>query len=174
MDKELNNALNEQLNFEYFSAYIYLAMSIACREKGLDGFGRSFMVQYHDEMAHVMKIQNHLVERDGKVELLAIDKPTIKGETLLEMFKQVYEHEQEVTRRIHNLSHMAHDKKDKATELFLDWYVTEQIEEEVFPKDIIQKLKLVGEDNTGILFLDKEMGQRTTAGVQVDFSQPIQ
>lgn len=157
----MTSALNEQINKEMYSAYLYMSMSAHCSNVGLDGFANWFMVQYQEEMTHAMKIYDYLNEQGEKVILEAIEKPPSEFGTVLEMFEATLKHEQFITRSIHELVDLANEEKDYATQIFLQWFVTEQIEEEGNDNEIIAKLKLVGNEGNGLFMLDREMAART-------------
>ena len=153
-------ALNEQLNKEIYSAYMYLSMSAYSTHIGLKGFANWFMVQYQEEMMHAMKFYNYINDQGGRVKLMAIDAPPTEFESPLDMFEKTLKHEQFVTKRINDLVDLSIKEKDHVTSIFLQWYVTEQIEEEANDNDIIAKLKLVGKTGDALLMLDKELAAR--------------
>jgi len=153
-------ALNEQLNKEIYSAYLYLSMSAYSTHIGLKGFANWFMVQYQEEMMHAMKFYNYINDQGGRVKLMAIDAPPTEFESPLDMFEKTLKHEQFVTKRINDLVDLSIKEKDHVTSIFLQWYVTEQIEEEANDNDIIAKLKLVGKKGDALLMLDKELAAR--------------
>ncbi|QLC50392.1 ferritin [Methanolobus zinderi] len=161
ISEKMTSALNEQINKEMYSAYLYMSMSAHCSNVGLDGFANWFMVQYQEEMTHAMKIYDYLNEQGEKVILEAIEKPPSEFGTVLEMFEATLKHEQFITRSIHELVDLANEEKDYATQIFLQWFVTEQIEEEGNDNEIIAKLKLVGNEGNGLFMLDREMAART-------------
>lgn len=154
-------ALNGQINKEMYSAFLYMDMSSHCTYEGLDGFANWFMVQYEEEMSHAMKIYDYINEQGGKVILEAIEKPPGEFGTPLEMFEATLKHEQFVTKSIHDLMTLANEENDYATQIFLQWFVTEQIEEEANDNEMIAKLKLVGDDGNGLFMIDKELAART-------------
>ena len=160
MDKKLEAAFNDQINKEYYSAYLYLAMKMVFAQMNLSGFVNWFDIQVQEERAHAEGMYNYVLERGGNVELFAIDKPEIKGSTPLEIFKHVLEHEQYVTSRINAVYDVAEELKDRAAMLFLNWYVKEQVEEEASVGDVLAKLELIGDDKQGLLALDKELAAR--------------
>jgi len=160
LSKKMEAALNEQVNKEIYSAYLYLSMSAYGTHIGLKGFANWFMVQYQEEMAHAMKLCTHINDQGGKVRLMAIDSPPTEWESPLEMFQKTLKHEQSVTKRIKNLVNLATKEKDQATNIALQWFVTEQIEEEANDKDVIGKLKLVGDKVDALLTLDRELAAR--------------
>ena len=160
LSKTMLNALNEQINKEMYSAYLYLSMSAYSQSAGLKGFANWFMVQYQEEMGHAMKIYDYVNDQGEKVVLKAIEKPPAEFESPLDMFEKTLTHEQFVTKSINDLVGLAKSEKDYATEIFLQWFVTEQIEEEGNDNDIISRLRLIGGDGNGILMLDRELGSR--------------
>ncbi|MHB1459841.1 MAG: ferritin [Armatimonadota bacterium] len=158
--KKMGDALNEQVNKEFYSAYLYLAMSAWFHTKGLDGFSNWLRIQYQEEQAHALRFYDFLIDRDYEIELLAIEQPTNIWETPLDAFKAVLEHEQYITGRINTLSDIAIEQKDHATRSMLVWFVDEQVEEEKNANDIINQLKLIGDNGYGLLMLDKELAVR--------------
>lgn len=167
---KLEEALNGQINKEMYSAYLYMAMSSHSKSIGLDGFANWFMVQYHEEMLHAMKIYEYVNSQGGKVKLKALEEPPSEFESPLDMFQKTLKHEQFITKSINDLMDMAISEKDHATSIFLQWYVTEQVEEEENDNEILAKLDLVGTDKAGLFILDKELAARMTT-VPVDFSK---
>ncbi|MFW5813677.1 MAG: ferritin [Fibrobacterota bacterium] len=173
LSEKMQAALNEQINKEMFSAYLYMSMSNKADSMGLKGTSTWFMVQYHEEMVHAMKIYEYVNRCGGNVELEAIAKPDSDFPTISVMFQKALEHERFITRSINELVDIAVLEKDHATQIFLSWYVTEQVEEEESVNDILQKLKLMG-DNPGALYMmDKELGARTV-NVPTDFSAGVE
>jgi ferritin len=160
LSKKMEAALNEQLNKEIYSAYLYMSMSAYSTYIGLKGFANWFMVQYQEEMMHAMKFYDCINNKGSRVKLMAIDAPPTEFQSPLDMFDKTLKHEQFVTKRINDLVELAIKEKDHATNIFLQWYVTEQIEEEANDSDIIAKLKLVGETGEGLFMLDKELAAR--------------
>ena len=167
ISEKMNAALNGQVTKEMYSAYLYMAMSSYSNSIGLKGFASWFMVQYHEEMFHAMKLYEYIHSQGGAVLLKAIDEPPAAFEGPLDLA-----HEQMVTRSINDLMEIAIGEKDHATQIFLHWYVTEQVEEEENDNDIINQLKLIQEHPQGLLMLDRDLAQRT-ATVPLDFSQGV-
>lgn len=161
LSEKMTEALNGQINKEMYSAYLYMDMSAHCTYTGLNGFANWFMVQYQEEMSHAMKIYDYINEQGGKVVLNGIEKPPGKFGTPLEMFEATLEHEQFITKSIYELVDLANKEKDYATQIFLQWFVTEQVEEEANDNELIAKLKLVGNKGNGIFMIDKELEART-------------
>ena len=150
MDTKMVQAFNEQINKEFYSEFLYLAMKAYFAELNLQGFVNWFDVQVQEERAHAYGMIDYLIERNSKVELLTIDKPEIKGQTPLEIFEQVLEHEKFVTSRINHLMDVAEEVKDRAALSFLDWYLKEQVEEESSVGGVLATLKLIGEDKNAL------------------------
>ena len=160
LSKKMVDALNGQINKEMYSAFLYMAMSSYSDFKGLKGFANWFSVQYHEEMEHAMKIYDYVQEQGAQVELLAIEQPPKEFGSALDMFEKTLAHEQFVTKSINELMDLAIAEKDHATQIFLQWFVTEQIEEEANDNEIIDKLKLAGEKGNGLFMVDKELAAR--------------
>jgi ferritin len=158
-DKVLK-ALNKQINMELDSSYIYLAMSSFFYEENLNGFASWFRIQSGEEHMHAMKIFDYIHQANANVNLLKIEEPKAEWKTALEVFKDTYKHEQEVTASIYNLVDLAITEKDHATNNFLQWFVSEQVEEESTAFNILEKVKLVGDNKNGLFLLDRELGQR--------------
>jgi len=160
LSKKMEGALNEQINKEMYSAYLYMSMSAHSTNVGLSGFANWFMVQYNEEMEHAMKIYDYVNDQGGKVKLKAIDEPLSTFKDAMDMFQKTLKHEQFITKSINELVDLAIKQKDHATQIFLHWFVTEQIEEEGNDNDIIAKLKLAGDKGNGLFMIDKELGAR--------------
>jgi len=172
LNKKIAQALNEQINREMYSAYLYMSMSAYAAEIGLKGFSNWFMVQYHEEMFHGMKMYEYLQMQGERVKLDTIHKPPHTFKNALDMFTQTLTHEQYITQSINDLVELAMSKKDHATQIFLQWYVTEQVEEEDNDNEIIAQLKLIGDNPQGLLQLDRELRDRIT-DVITDFSKGV-
>ncbi len=160
ISKEMEHALNEQVNKEFYSAYLYLAMSAYCTKIGLPGFAHWMRLQYEEENLHVTKMYDYILDQGGEVHLKAIEEPQKEYGPPLEVFEKTLEHEQFVTRSIHNLMSLAIDEKDYATQAFLQWYVTEQVEEESNVQDILNPLRMVGSDKGGLMMIDQKLAGR--------------
>jgi ferritin len=173
LGKKMEAALNEQINKEMYSAYLYMSMSADSANKGLKGFANWFMVQYHEEMLHAMKMYEYIARQGGKVTLKAIAEPPQSFESAMDMFQKTLKHEQFVTKSINELVNLAIQEKDHASQAFLQWYVTEQVEEEQNDNDIIAQLKLIGSDTSGLFMVDKEMAARMLT-VPSDFSKGVE
>ncbi|MDT8302230.1 MAG: ferritin, partial [Sedimentisphaerales bacterium] len=144
ISKKMEEALNEQVNAELYSAYLYLSMESFFKSQNLNGFANWMRIQTQEEVMHAMKMYDFINERGGRILLAAIEGPTTEWDSTLEVFKAVYEHEQKVTGLINNLVDLAITEKDHATNSFLQWFVNEQVEEEATASEILQTLKLAG------------------------------
>ena len=161
INEKLQEAFNDQINKEFYSEYLYLAMKVYFQELNLQGFVNWFDVQVQEEHAHAMGMFNYLNERGHKVDLRAIEAPVVDGSTPLEIFEQVLKHEEYVTSRINEMADVADEVKDRAALKFLDWYINEQVEEEANVSGVLATLKLIGEDKNALLLLDKDLATRT-------------
>ena len=161
LNEKMEKEFNEQINKELFSAYLYLDMKSRFSEMNLQGFVNWMDVQVQEEKAHAMGMYDYVLERGGKVELLAIDKPEVEGKTPLEIFEQVLKHEEFVTSRINHLMDVADEVRDRAALSFLDWYLKEQVEEESNVGGVLATLRLICEDKKAMLMLDKDLAART-------------
>jgi len=160
ISKKMADSLNKHMNLELFSAHLYLSMSSCANEKGLKGAANWFMVQYREEMVHFMKFYVYLVDQGVNIRLDGGKAVPNSYKSLLDMMEKTLAHEQLITSCINELTEQAVKEKDHATQIFLQWFVTEQIEEENNDRDLIAKLKLVGDNGHGILMIDGEMGTR--------------
>jgi len=160
LSKKMTDALNKQINKEMYSAYLYLAMSAYSDFKGLKGFSNWFYVQYQEEMEHAMRIYHYVQEQGAQVKLAAVEQPPTDFGTSMDMFEATLKHEQFITKSINELVDMAVAEKDHATQIMLQWFVTEQIEEESNDHEIIDKLKLIGKEGNDLFMIDKELAAR--------------
>jgi ferritin len=158
--KKMLDALNEQINAELYSAYLYQAMAAQFAADNLKGFAHWMDVQAREEQDHARKIYEFLVDRGGRVTLKAIAAPPVEWKSALQMFEDSYAHEQKVTGLIHKLVDLARAENDHAAEVFLAWFVTEQVEEEANASEIVEKLKMVKEHAQGLLMLDAQLAAR--------------
>lgn len=156
--EQMMKALNEQFTAEMYSAYLYLAMASDLASKGMNGFSNWLRVQAQEENTHAMMFYDFILERGGKVEPGAMEKPPSEWKTPADAFADALKHEQYITGRINDLVDLAIKSRDHATNAFLQWFVTEQVEEEASARDVIDKLKIA---QGGMLYaLDKEMETR--------------
>jgi ferritin len=161
ISKQMAEVLNDHLNKELYSAYLYMSMSSHAHHIGLKGFANWFNIQVQEELLHVQRAYHYLLDQGAKVILEAIDKPPTDFKSALDLFETTLNHEKQVTARINDLVGIANKENDYATANMLQWFVDEQVEEETTADDIIRKLKLVGNDGTGLFMIDKELSART-------------
>ena len=158
--QKVQDAINDQIRKELYSAYLYLSMSAHFEAQALSGFASWMRAQAKEEVAHGMKLFGYLHDRGGRVLLQGIQAPPADFGTALSIFQQAYAHEQEVTASIHALYALAAQESDYATQSMLMWFVNEQVEEEKTASEIVAQLEMVGESRTSLLYLDKQLGKR--------------
>lgn len=157
----MEEKLNEQINAEFYSAHLYLSMSAYFKSTDLLGFANWMQVQFEEEMMHAMKFYEFVDQMDGRIKLTEIAAPPVEWDSPLAAFEQTYAHEQSVTKRIHDLVSLAIKESDHPTNNFLQWFVSEQVEEESSVKAILKKLKFIGDSKSGLLMIDQELSKRT-------------
>lgn len=160
ISKNLENAINEQINFEFYSAYTYLAMSAYAEEIDFPGAANFFKIQAQEELDHARKMYDYLFQKGGKVVLEAIEKPTAEFDNLLNIFEEGLKHEQTVTKRIYNIANIALDEKEHATMSFLSWFVDEQVEEEENFTNLVKKIKRASGNEANLYMIDDELATR--------------
>lgn len=160
LSEKLQDAINDQLNFEFYSGYIYLAMSAWLSSKNLNGMANWMQVQYQEEQIHAMKFFDFIGDRDGQIKLKAIDQPQAEWKSVLDVFEAAYKHEQIVTGRISDLVELALNERDHVTNSLLQWFINEQIEEEASVRDMADQIRMAGNSSESIFMLDREMAQR--------------
>ncbi len=160
LSKKMDKALNGQINAEIYSSYMYLSMSAWFEQAGLAGLANWMRQQAQEEMFHGMKIFDFVNERGARVILEAIIQPPSDWKSALDVFQATLAHEQKVTGLINDLTNLALDERDHATNIFLQWFISEQVEEEAGVGAILDKLKLIGKESGGLFALDQELGQR--------------
>lgn len=156
----MQDALNAQINVEQYSAQLYLAMSAHCERRSFKGFAHWLKVQAQEETVHAVKLIDFLLDRGGSLELQPIAAPPREFGTIIQVFEQTLEHEKGITTRINSLFELARNERDYASEITLQWYVTEQVEEEANVGQIVDHLHAVGDQGGGIWYLDSKMGKR--------------
>ncbi|WCN38823.1 ferritin [Aneurinibacillus uraniidurans] len=161
MSEKLEAALNEQINFEFYSSNTYLAMAAYCASEDLDGFANFFTVQAQEENFHAMKFFHFMNAKGNRVLIDKLPAPRNEFTSVKDVFEEAYKHEQEVTKRIYNLADVALQEREHATMSFLKWFIDEQIEEEATFSSIVKKLERIGEDGNALYMLDDELGKRT-------------
>ncbi|HOJ50642.1 MAG TPA: ferritin [Spirochaetota bacterium] len=160
ISKKMQNAINEQINKELYSEYLYINMACYFFDNNLSGFGNFFLKQAEEEREHAMKFFKYVYERRGSVKLKEIKKPDISFNSILSVFEKALEHEEYVTKSIYELVNIAREEKDEASLEFLNWFVKEQVEEEANMDQIVNMLKM-GKDNPNfIMLLDSKLGER--------------
>lgn len=162
LNDKLQAALNDQIQRETFSAYIYLAMSANCDERNLTGFATWMKMQAQEEMMHAMRIYDHILERGGTVILQAIEQPPSEFGSPLDIMEKSLAHERFITGQINELYDMAVEVGDRPAQVMLQWFITEQMEEESTVDDIVERLKMFGQEGAALLMVDTELGSRTT------------
>lgn len=160
---KLEKALNDQLNKELYSAYLYAAMAAYFEHKNLNGFAHWMRLQAQEEMVHGTKFYTYVHDVGGRVELEAIAKPPVDYKSPLAVFEEALAHEQKITKSIYKLMDLALAESHHATSTYLQWFVTEQVEEEKVADDIVKRLQLVGNSPEGLFMMDRELGARTLA-----------
>jgi ferritin len=160
LSEKLGSQMNEQMKNEFYSAYYYLAMAAWLSAKRLDGFANWYYVQAQEERDHAKKIMDYLIRVGAKVELLAIERPPQDFESVLDICEKTLAHEQLVTSLIYNIMDTAQAERDYKTIQFLKWYVDEQVEEEENAQGLIEKVKMAGDAEGGIFYVDKELAAR--------------
>ena len=160
LSAKLQDAINKHINAEFYSAYLYLSMAAYFEATNLRGFAHWMRVQHDEEVAHALKLFDFVNDRNGRVALQSISQPPIDFTSALEVMQHTLKHERQVTSMIDQLYNLAHSEKDNATHVLLEWFFEEQVEEEKAVSDLIEQLKLVGDDGTGMLMLDARLGER--------------
>jgi ferritin len=160
ISKVMQDAINEQINKELFSSYLYLSMAAHFEEANLPGFGAWLRVQADEEREHAMKFYDHLLDRGGKVKLAAIAAPESEWPSVMAAVEEVLKHEQKVTASIHALYETALKEKDYPAQILLQWYIEEQVEEEKNATEIVESMKRIEAHETAVLQLDHRLGKR--------------
>jgi ferritin len=160
MNEKIQNAFNEQIRAELYSAYLYLSMSAYFQSINLPGFANWMRCQSQEEIFHAMKFYSFIHDRGGRVTLGPIDGPPTEWKSPLHVFEEAYQHERKVTGMINNLVDLALQEKDHAANAFLQWFVTEQVEEESSADGVVQQLKIAGDQGSGLFMIDRELAAR--------------
>jgi ferritin len=160
ISKKMNEVLNGQVNAELYSSYLYLSMSSWFSEKSLSGFAGWMRAQAQEELFHSIKILDYILERGGNVQLETIEKPKGSWSSALEIIQETADHEAKVTGLINDLVDVALKERDHAANIFLQWFVAEQVEEEASVGEVVEKMKMIGDDSAGMFAMDMEMGKR--------------
>lgn len=157
----IQEALNDQVKHEFYSAHVYLAMCAWFEDQGLPGFASWMRMQYQEELGHGIRIFDFINDRDGKVIIEGVSAPPTSWESPLAAFEAAYENEKAVSKSIDDLYDLAGKENDHATRVMLQWFITEQVEEEASTKQAVDRLKLAGNDSSALLVLDQQLGSRT-------------
>ena len=160
LSKTIQDAINEQIGKEFYSAYIYLQMSSYLQSINLSGSAHWMRIQYQEEMRHGLKLYDYVHEREGRVTLAAIPQPRTDYKSPLDVFEQALSHEREVTALINKLYALTQKENDYPTTIHLQWFVTEQVEEEKNAGAIVEQLKMIGDNKMGLIMLDQQLGAR--------------
>jgi len=163
LSKKIQDTINTQINAETYSAYLYFSMSAYFESINLKGFANWMRVQAQEELAHVIKFYDYVNERGGRVILRLVEGPPSEWNSPLAVLEHTYRHEQKVTGMIYNLVNLAIEESDHATHSFLQWFISEQVEEEASADEILQKLKLLGDAPGGLFILDRDLAARASA-----------
>ena len=162
LNKKIEKAINKQINAELWSAYLYLSMSAYFECINLSGFANWMRVQAQEEVGHAMRFYKYVIERRGRITVSAITAPPVNWKSPLNAFEDAFKHEQKVTGMINDIANLAAAEKDHATANVLQWFIDEQVEEELSTDAIVQKLKMIGTNTGGLYMLDRELSQRKT------------
>lgn len=157
MNKNVETAINQQINKEEFSSRLYLAMAVWTESNGFPGAASFLYTHAEEERIHMLKLIHYVADKGGQAELLPLEQPVQKYNTLFEVFSEIKIHEEYITQSINDLYEVALNERDYTTANFLQWYITEQVEEESLFSTILDKIKLVGSDKSGMFHIDKEL-----------------
>jgi ferritin len=163
INQRMQGAMNDQIKHETFSAYLYFSMAAYFHDTGLDGMAQWMKTQAQEELGHALRFFNHIIERGGRVELQALEQPERAWASPLDAFKAALKHEEFITGRINELASIADEENDRAAGIMLQWFVSEQVEEEDSVMKVISMLELIGSEGHGLLMADRELGQRVAA-----------
>jgi ferritin len=162
--EKMKKALSGQLNAELYSAYLYMSMNAYFKAVNLDGFANWMLCQAQEELSHSMKFYDFIISRGGRVELTQVDAPPAEWGSPLAVFEATLEHEQKVTGLINDLVELALEEHDHASNIFLQWFVSEQVEEEENVGGVLEQMKLMGEAKGGLFMMDRELAKRSVGG----------
>ncbi len=164
LTEKMQKALNGQMNAELYSSYLYVSMHAYFKSVNLDGFANWMYDQAQEELTHARKFYDFLCQTGGRVQLTQIEAPPAEWNSPLAVFEATLEHEQKVTGLINDLVEIAHEERDHATHIFLQWFVSEQVEEEENVGGVLEQLKLMGEAQGGLFMIDRELAKRSPSG----------
>ena len=164
LSEKMQEAINGQLNAELYSSYLYLSMNAYFKSVNLDGFANWMYYQAQEELEHSLKFYDFVIQRGGKVQLTQIAAPPTEWDSPMAVFEATLAHEQKVTGLINDLVEIAHEERDHATNIFLQWFVSEQVEEEESVGGVLEQLKLMGDAKGGLFMIDRELAKRSPSG----------
>jgi len=159
--QKIQDQINDQIQAEFQSGWLYLAYAAWFEERDLDGFGNWMRIQWQEEQEHAMKFYDHMLRRGGKVELQDLEKPSVEVESVVDVFEAVLKHEQYITKRIHRLYDLAREEGDYPLQTLLNWVIDEQVEEEEMAESILERLKMIADDSAALYMMDQELGARS-------------
>lgn len=162
MNEKIYKALNEQIKHELYSSYLYLSIASYFENIPLEGFSKWFRKQAEEEHEHAMKIYDYILDRNMHVDLQAIDRPVVNFNSIPEVFEQALHHEEKVTHWIHQIYELAVQEKDHATHVFLQWFITEQVEEEKNAQDNLDQIRFIGDDKAALFVLDQNFDKKAS------------
>ena len=165
ISQRIQDVMNEQIKHETFSAYLYFSMAAYFHAKSLDGMAQWMKAQAQEEFGHALRFFNHINDRGGRIELQALEKPQTQWESPLAAFKAALHHEEFITAKINDLAKHADEENDRAAGIMLQWFVTEQVEEEATVSSVIDMLELIGDSGHGLLMADRELGTRVAGPI---------
>lgn len=160
LSKKMEELLNKQMNSEFYSSHLYLAMAAWFESQNLTGFAKWMEVQAEEERTHAMKFYNYIKERRGKIKISQIPELKSEYKNTLELFQEAFNHEENVTKQINGIIEAAYEEKDYASVEFLNWFIKEQVEEEASIDSILQQLKMIGESKGSLFYIDRHMAKR--------------
>lgn len=160
ISEKMQDSFNKQVTAEFYSAHLYLSMAANLETIDLPGFANWMRIQYQEEVSHAMKMFEYVIERDGRAIITGFEDPQVEWKSALDVFVDAYAHEQKVTALINGLMDVAIEEKDHAAQIFLQWFINEQVEEEASVKTVIQQLKMLGDSKAGLFQIDRELARR--------------
>lgn len=163
MDPKVRDLINDQIAHEFYASHLYLAMAAHFEAQNFPGFAQWMRMQSEEEKSHALKLFEYLVERGEAIELKQIDKPPVEFGTPVESFRAALEHEKKVTGLINRIYEAAQEARDYPTQIMLQWFIEEQVEEEDSTGSAVDRLEMAGDNNAALMFLDADFGKRSTA-----------
>lgn len=159
--QKVQDEVNDQIQAEFQSGWLYLAFAAWFEEHDLDGFGNWMRIQWQEEQEHGMKFYDHILQRGGEVELKDLEKPEVEAESVVDVFEAVLSHEKYITKRIHELYDLAREEGDYPLQTLLNWFIDEQVEEEEMAESILERLKMIKDDSAALYMMDQELASRS-------------